>query len=121
VAGYQFVDATVVSSPGLPAVGLWVAQVPHSVLTFQARYTNPKVVSASLECRMVGLQYDDAANQYPLNRFFVMDVEVSRSLGGGGEVSGAVENVLDEKYLFALQGVPELGLPIAARFGFRYQ
>ena len=121
VAAYQYVDATVTSSPGLSLVGSWVAQVPHNVLTFQARYTNPKVISASLQGRMVGLQYDAAGNQYPMSRFFVMDVEASRSLGAGSEVFGAVENVLNEKYLFALQGVPELGLPIVARFGLRYE
>ena len=44
VVGYQFVDATVISSPKItPSLaGNWVAQMPHNVLTFQARYTNPQ-------------------------------------------------------------------------------
>jgi outer membrane receptor protein involved in Fe transport len=121
VAGYQYVNATVISSPGLGLAGLWVAQVPHNVVTFQARYTNPRLLNASLEGRMVGLQFDDALNTDAMGRFFVLDAEASRSIGAGASIFGAVENLFNEKYLFALQGLPELGLPIAARFGFRYE
>jgi len=46
---------------------------------------------------------------------------VSRSIGDGVEVFAAAENLLNRGYLFALNGGPELGLPIAARFGFRFQ
>ncbi|HTR47723.1 MAG TPA: TonB-dependent receptor [Verrucomicrobiae bacterium] len=121
VAGYQYVDAKVISSPGLSLTGLWVAQIPHNVVTFQARYTNPGFLNASLEGRMVGAQFDDAPNKFLMGRYFVLDATASRAIGGGTEVFGAVENLADAKYLFALQGVPERGLPIAARFGFRYE
>jgi len=56
-----------------------------------------------------------------MGRFFVLDAMASRSIGAEFEVFAAVENLFNEKYLFALQGVPELGLPIAARIGFRVQ
>jgi outer membrane receptor protein involved in Fe transport len=121
VAGYQYVDATVLSAPGLGLAGLWVAQVPHNVITFQGRYSNPRIVDVSLQGRMVGAQFDDAQNVFRMDRFFVLDAQASRPMGRGTEVFAAVENLLNDKYLFALQGVPELGLPIAARFGFRYQ
>jgi len=121
VAGYQYVDATVLSAPGLGIAGNWVAQVPHNVITFQGRYTNPRIVEVSVQGRMVGMQFDDVKNAFPMDRFFVMDVQAWRGVGRGTEVFAAIENVLNDKYLFAVQGVPELGLPIAARFGFRYQ
>lgn len=121
VAGYQYVDATVLSAPGQGLAGLWVAQVPHNVITFQGRYTNPRIVDVSLEGRMVGAQFDDAQNVFRMDRFFVLDAQASRPMGRGTELFAAVENLLNDKYLFALEGVPELGLPIAARFGFRYQ
>jgi outer membrane receptor protein involved in Fe transport len=121
VAGYQYVDATVLSAPGLGIAGNWVAQVPHNVITFQGRYTNPRIVNVSVQGRMVGMQFDDVKNAFPMDRFFVMDVQAWRGVGRGTEVFAAIENVLNDKYLFAVQGVPELGLPIAARFGFRYQ
>ena len=98
-----------------------MAQVPHNVITFQGRYTNPRIVNVSVQGRMVGMQFDDVKNAFPMDRFFVMDVQAWRGVGRGTEVFAAIENVLNDKYLFAVQGVPELGLPIAARFGFRYQ
>lgn len=121
-AGYQFVDAKVIDFPANTAlVGLWVAQVPHNVLTFQARYTNPSRISFTAEGRMVGLQYDDDQNQFPLARFFVMDVMASHSFGRGMDAFAAVENLFNEQYATAATPVEQLGLPIAARFGFRFQ
>lgn len=119
--GYEYVDAKVSSSPGqTPSlVGLWVPQVPHSVLTFQGRYTNPQRVSFSVEGRMVGKQFDDSPNQYPMGNFFVLDGEVSHDFLGGTEVFAAVENLFNEKYLIEAVPPPEIGLPIAARIGFR--
>ena len=65
--GYQYVNATVISSPGNTSlVGLWVPQVPHSVLTFQGRYSNPSLITASVEGSMVGRQFDDSPNQFPM-------------------------------------------------------
>lgn len=120
--GYQYVDATVISSPGAAyLVGLWVPQVPHSVLTFEGRYSNPSRISFSVDGRMVGKQFDDAPNQYPMGRFFVLDAMASRDFSHGIELFAAVENLLNETYLFAAAPPPEIGLPIAARFGFRLQ
>jgi len=91
------------------------------VITFQGRYTDPKRISFSVEGRMVGLQFDDAANQFPMGRFFVMDGKVSHTFGRGLEVFADAENLFDEKFLIAASGGQQLGLPIAARIGFRWQ
>jgi outer membrane receptor protein involved in Fe transport len=120
IAGYEYVNAKVDSAPGLGLAGLWVGQVPHSVLTFQARYDDPEHIMFSVDGRMVGVQFDDAANAFPMGRFFVMDAMASRNIRGGAEVFGAVENLANERYLFAVQGGPEIGLPIAARVGLRF-
>ncbi len=121
--GYQYVDATVISSPGqTPSlVGRWIAQVPHNSLTFQARYTNPSRINLSVTGRMGGQQFDDDLNNYLLGRFFVLDVMASRQIRGGAEFFVAVENLLNESYSTAATPVPQLGLPIAARFGVRLQ
>jgi outer membrane receptor protein involved in Fe transport len=121
-AGYQFVAATVDSFPANAAlVGLWIPQVPRHVLTFQARYSNPSLMNVTVDGRMVGKQFDDDQNQFPLGRFFVLDAMASRGLGSGVELFAAVENLLNEKYATAATPVPQLGLPIAARFGLRFQ
>jgi len=121
--GYQYVNATVISSPGqTPSlVGRWIAQVPHNVLTFQARYTNPSRINLSVTGRMAGRQFDDDQNLFLLDRFFVLDVMASRQIGAGVELFTAVENLLNESYNTAATPVPQRGLPIAARVGLRFQ
>jgi len=120
--GYQYVDSHVISFPASPAlVGLWVAQVPHNVLTFQAHYSNPRIVMLAIDGRMVGKQFDDDLNSFPLGRYFVLDASASRAIGRGVELFAAVENLFNVQYDTAATPVPQLGLPIAARFGFRYE
>jgi outer membrane receptor protein involved in Fe transport len=122
-AGYQYVNATVLGAPGItPSLGgTWIAQIPHDVFTVQARYANPKRIMISVDGRMVGKQYDSTGNQFLMGGFFTVDAMASRSIGDGVEVFAAAENLLNRGYLFALNGGPELGLPITARFGFRFQ
>jgi outer membrane receptor protein involved in Fe transport len=120
--GYQYVDATILSSPGItPSLAnTWVAQVPHHDLTFQAIYANPKIINVSIDGRMVGKQYDSVGNQFLMGGYFLLDAMASRSIGGGVQIFAAAENLLDRGYLFSLNGGPELGLPITARFGLRF-
>lgn len=121
VAGYQYVDATVSSFPANAAlVGLWVPQVPHHVVTFQARYENPSRISFSIDGRMVGQQFDDDQNKFPLGRFFVLDGMVARSVGHGAELFVAGENLFNAQYTTNATPVPQIGLPIAVRAGIRF-
>jgi outer membrane receptor protein involved in Fe transport len=118
--GYQYVDSKVSSFPASPAlVGLWIAQVPHNTLTLEGRYSNLRIITLAVTGRMVGKQFDDDLNSFFLGRFFVLDAEAARSVGPGLEIFGAVENLFDVKYATAATPVPQLGLPVAARLGFR--
>ncbi len=120
--GYQFVDSKVSSFPSETSlVGLWVAQVPHNAFTFQARYSNPRIILLSVDGRLMGKQFDDDQNQFPLGSFFVLDVMAARSVGKGVEFFAAAENLLNAHYSTAATPVPQLGLPITARFGMRFQ
>ncbi|MGD0955496.1 MAG: hypothetical protein ABR953_01525 [Candidatus Acidiferrales bacterium] len=69
-ASYQYVNATVLSAPGItPSLaGSWVTQIPHNVLTVQARYANPKRIMVSMDGRMVGKQYD-STDQFLMGGF----------------------------------------------------
>jgi outer membrane receptor protein involved in Fe transport len=69
---------------------------------------------------MVGKQYDSTSNQFQMGGYFLLDAMASRSIGRGVQVYFAAENLLDRGYLFSLNGGPELGLPITARFGIRF-
>ena len=121
--GYQYVDAVVTSFPdATPSlVGLWVAQVPHNVLTFQGRYLDPSRINISVNGRMVGKQFDDDQNMFPLGRFFVLDAMAWRTIGHGVDLFTAAENLFNVKYATAATPVTQLGLPITARFGLRFE
>lgn len=119
--GYQFVDATVLSFPAETALeGLWVPQVPRNVFTVQARYARPSLLTLGVQGRYVGVQYDDDLNHFPLNPAFDLDVFVSHSFGHHAEVYSSVENVTGERYQVARVPYTELGPPVLARIGFRF-
>lgn len=127
-AGYELTQATVVNytvPAGEPSLlGKEVAQVPHNVFTWQARYWNPSRLLFSLEGRFVGNQFDDDQNQYPLGRFYTMDVQVGRNVTRNLEIFAAAENITDKRYYFAntpaVNGsVYSIGPPTLYRIGLR--
>jgi outer membrane receptor protein involved in Fe transport len=133
--GYQFAHAVVsrytpdpsviVLNPSL--VGNWVPEVPHQQFTLQARYVNPKIITANVQGTLVGQQFDDDLNTLLLKHFFTVDLYLGRSLGHGVEVFAAAENTFNQRYYTALTPVlnhptvPSLGAPILARVGVRYR
>jgi len=121
--GYAYTAATVVSYPGNPGgvdlVGLDVAQVPRNVFTWQARYWNPSRILLSVQGRYVSRQFDDDQNQFPLDGFYTMDLQVGRTLTRHLEIFGAAENILDQRYQVAKTPVVNLGPPVLFRVGLR--
>ena len=71
--------------------------------------------------RAIGNSFDDDQNQFPLGSFFVLDAMISRRIAAGVEVYGAAENLLNATYYTAATPVLQLGLPIAARIGVRWE
>ncbi len=127
--GYQFAHAVVSSYTPNPAVvginpslvGNWIPEVPHQQFTLQARYVNPKIVTANVQGTFVGQQFDNDQNSLLLKKFFTVDLYLGRSLGHGMEVFVAAENMFNQRYYANLNPVPYLGAPILARIGLRYQ
>ena len=127
--GYQYTHAVVASYTPPPDVGdlnppltgKWIPQVPHQQFTLQARYVNPKVVTATVQGTFAGQQFDDDQNSLLLDRYFSVDVYAGRTIGKGVEAYIAAENVFNRRYNTALTPVPNLGPPVLARVGLRYQ
>lgn len=127
-AGYEFTAATVVNYT-VPAgqvslLGNAVAQVPRNVFTWEARYWNPSRIMFSVQGRFVGNQFDDDQNQYPLGRFYTMDLQIGRNLTRNLEIFAAAENILDERYNVANTPVSggslfNIGPPTLYRIGVR--
>ncbi len=127
-AGYDFTAATVVNytvPPGeISLLGNRVAQVPRNVFTWEARYWNPSRIMLSVQGRFVGNQFDDDQNQYPLGRFYTMDLQVGRNVTRNLEVFAAAENITDERYNVAntptaTGSLFNIGPPILYRVGLR--
>ncbi|MGH9716919.1 MAG: TonB-dependent receptor [Candidatus Acidiferrales bacterium] len=121
-AGYQYVDSKIVSAPDATSLLGWVQEVPHNTLTFGARYDNPSLISFALDGRVIGHQLDTTG--FYLGSYFALDATASRRIAYGIQAYAAVENFTNEQYYIqALDpGVspPQLGLPITARIGIRY-
>jgi outer membrane receptor protein involved in Fe transport len=120
-AGYQFLDATVVSFPANVALeGLSIPQVPRHLFTFQARYSNRRILTGALQGRASSEQFDDDQNLLPLAPYFTLDALVSRDLGYGMEVFGALENLTGQRYEVGRTPVTTLGPPLLGRVGIRF-
>jgi len=119
--GYQFLDATVLQFPANTALeGLWIPQVPRHLLTFQARYSNPRLLTVAFQGRSSGKQFDDDLNLFELDPYFTLDAFASRSLGRGIEVFGAFENLTGQRYDVGRTPIRTLGPPFLARAGVKF-
>ena len=119
-AGYLFADATVLDAPQDPLLpGRQIPQVPRHQLTWQLAYANPRLLSAALQFRTSGLQFDDDRNLLPLPRFSLLDLSATRPLRPGLDLFFAVQNLFDSRYAVARTPLETLGMPRLTRFGLR--
>jgi outer membrane receptor protein involved in Fe transport len=107
-------------TPKQPAIeGHRVPQVPRLQLGAGASYTDPRVATLAAQLRVVGLQYDDDLNQFPLDRFVVMDLYVGRAMARRLQVFFAIENLFDTEYDVGRTPVRTVGWPRTVRGGVR--
>lgn len=117
---YILTDSTVISAPAQPSlVGLRIPQVPLNGFGAQFSWTTPKW-TAGLQAQYSGNQFDDAANLFPLGQAFTVDAEISRQLVRGTKVFAAAQNLFNDQYDVARTPVTDLGPPILARAGLRF-
>ena len=67
----------------------------------------------------MGQQFYDDQNQFPLDRFYIMDLQVGRTLTRHLELFAAAENLLDQRYQVARTPIVNIGPPILYRVGLR--
>lgn len=121
-AGYLLVDATIRRAPqDVRLEGLWVPQVARHQFTLQTAYSHPRFVTAAVQFRAVGKQFDDDQNLLPLGSFAVIDATVARPLVRGVEVFFAVQNLLDERFVVGRTPLETLGMPRLLRGGLRFR
>jgi outer membrane receptor protein involved in Fe transport len=119
-AGYLFSGATVRRAPQDPNLeGLWIPQVPRHQFTLQTLYSHPKHVTAAIQLRAAGRQFDDDQNRLPLGSFAVIDAMVARPINRYIELFVAVQNLFDERYAVGRTPIETLGMPRMVRGGVR--
>lgn len=119
-AGYLFADATVKRAPqDATLVGLLIPQVPRHQFTLQTVYSHPRYVTAAMQFRASGKQFDDDQNRLPLGSFALIDVNVAKPFAKYFEVFIAVQNLLDERYSVGRTPLETLGMPRTVRGGLR--
>lgn len=118
--GYLFSDAAVTRFPVNAALeGLRIPQVARQQLTFQLRYTNPRRLIVGLQGRLIGAQFDDDQNRFPLKRYFTLDALASRRVAHNAEAFVAAENLLNQRYEIGRTPVTTIGSPLLVRVGLR--
>ncbi|HEY9431026.1 MAG TPA: TonB-dependent receptor [Blastocatellia bacterium] len=121
-AGYLFADAIVRRAPqDVTLEGLWIPQVPRHQFTLQTVYSNPRYLTAAMQFRASGKQFDDDQNRLPLGGFAVFDVTVARPLARYIEAFVAVQNLFDKRYAVARTPLESLGMPRMVRGGVRFR
>ncbi|MFN0086570.1 MAG: TonB-dependent receptor domain-containing protein [Blastocatellia bacterium] len=119
-AGYLLVDAIVRRAPQDAAlVGLRLPQVARHQFTLQTVYSHPRFLTAAMQFRATGNQFDDDQNRLPLGSFALIDASVSRPLVGGLEIFFAVQNLLNERFVVARNPIENIGMPRLIRGGLR--
>lgn len=118
--GYQYADATVISSPQEPQlVGKWIPQVARNMATTQVRFSRPEIGLISFQSQVSGRQYDDDVNNFLLHGFFRLDIYASRQIGRHVDTFVTVENLFDRAIEVGKTPQTTLGTPRVVRGGLR--
>jgi outer membrane cobalamin receptor len=114
-------DSTFRSSAAQPALaGNRVPQVPSYQFGAGVTWADPRWLTATLQVRAIGEQYDDDLNTFLLDGFTVADAYVGRPIGRRAGVF-AVENLGDVVYDTGRTPVRTIGWPRTVRVGLRLQ
>ena len=116
--GYQYANATVTKGVQI-LVGNWIPEVARNLATMNVRAYKPRMGTLSLQGRLSGRQFDDAANTYLLHSYFRLDAYASHNFGKRIELFAAGENLLNRQIEDSKTPTTTLGMPRVARIGFQ--
>jgi outer membrane receptor protein involved in Fe transport len=116
-ANCAVIDSTF--TEGSDLVGLRVPQVPRVQASAGFRGTWPRL-TAAVEWRFIGHQYDDDRNAFLLDRSSMADLKAAWRAGRGLELFAALENAFDEEQDVGRTPIRTIGLPRTFRAGLRW-
>jgi outer membrane receptor protein involved in Fe transport len=116
---YLLTDSTVLHFPANRNLeGLMLPQVPRHQLNLQVTYAATRWF-VSTQGRFVSKQFDDDQNTLPLEKFFTLDAEASRSISERVRVFVAFQNLTGSRYEISSTPVFTVGPPVLVRGGVR--
>jgi len=118
-AEYLLTGSTVLKFPANRSLeGLLIPPVPRNQFNFQVNYSNAKWIVGA-QGRFVGKQFDDDQNTLPLEKFFTLDAEASRSVSEHVRLFVAFQNLTGSRYQISSTPVFTVGPPVLVRVGAR--
>ena len=119
--GYQYADSTVTKFSAQPLyVGNQIPQVPRHAATAQLRAPIPHLADFTLAARTASRSFDDAANLYPLARYFQLDASVARAITPNLSADLLIQNLTNRRPEVSRTPLLTLGSPIFVQAGLRY-
>jgi outer membrane receptor protein involved in Fe transport len=119
-AAYTLADTEITEAPGQPQLlGKQLPQAPRHVANVSLAFDDPSLVTANLQLRYLGQQYENDVNTLPMGDALLVDVFASWHLGARTDLYLAIENVFDEQYLVGRSGVDTIGQPRFIHGGVR--
>jgi outer membrane receptor protein involved in Fe transport len=115
--GYQHALATVTNAGGTNYLGNWIPEVARNMATMNVRASRSALGTLSLQGRLSGRQFDDAANVYMLHGYFRLDAYASHDFGKRLQMFTAGENLLNRQIEDSKTPTTTLGMPRVARAG----
>jgi iron complex outermembrane receptor protein len=101
--------------------GRRLPQVPEHSITVSARYENPIWINVTVLARSSSNQFEDDQNTLPLGSYFVVDVQLSRTVAKLGEIFVGIENLFNQTYAVGrtTDGITSIGAPLLIHGGLR--
>ena len=99
--------------------GLDVPQVPNYQGALSVRFTDPRYLTATLQTRIIGRQFEDDRNTLVLDDAAVVDIFASRAIASRLHVFVGVENLFDTVVEVGRTPILSVGLPRTAHGGVR--
>jgi outer membrane receptor protein involved in Fe transport len=93
--------------------------VPKYQGALSVRFTDPRYLTATLQTRIVGRQFEDDRNTLVLDDAAIVDVFASRALASRLTVFVGVENLFDTEVQVGRTPILSVGLPRTAHGGVR--
>ena len=116
---YLLTDTTVLRFPPNRSLeGLLVPQIARHQVNLQVSYSDGRW-TAGAQGRFVSKQFDDDLNTLPLQSFFTLDAELSRSVSEQLRLFVAAQNLTGARYEISSTPVFTVGPPVLIRAGLR--